>query len=166
MALEIERKFIVNPLKLPKELPNPKIIHSGYFTKESFAVRVTSSIKHDGTEAHKICIKSPGGEIRHEFEYTIPKKDVGELLLMAPAGLIKKRYEFDGWEVDEFEGFIPHPQLANQKLWLAEWETHEGKDQIPKNLPSWILYEVTKDVRYSNQSLAWEFGKRASRNVF
>jgi adenylate cyclase len=48
------------------------------------------------------------------------------------------------WEIDEFLG-------ANEGLVLAELETEDAPEKIPK--PDWVGEEVTSDPRYFNLNL-------------
>lgn len=155
MAIERERKFLLIRENLPRSLGRGKIIQTGYFTKDSVAIRV--SIKNLGgeDEKSKICFKSPGTEERQEFEYTIPTEDAKALLVLAPTFLSKTRWDREGWEIDRFD--LP----TDTELWVAEWEEREGKGPIPNPLPDWIGQEVTEQPElYSNQALAWKYGRK------
>lgn len=148
MAIERERRFIVDAKKLPP-LPPGRLIRTGYFTRDGVAIRVSIS----SAGAHKVCFKSPGTIERLEFEYSIPRIDAEALLEMAPTILEKTRYDLDGWEIDEFH-------IAD-KFWLAEWEDQAGKPELDEaNLPEWIGREVTH-LRYAtNQSVAFSYGRK------
>lgn len=148
MAIEKERRFLVDPKKLPKELMLGKVLRAGYFTKDDIAIRVSIS----STGARKICFKTCDGEVRQEFEYDIPLEDAEQLMLLAPTSLSKTRFEYQGWEIDCFHTI--------GGLWIAEYEEQEGKDPIPKELPEWIFSEITGDQDYGNASLAWRYGKK------
>jgi CYTH domain-containing protein len=155
MALERERKFIIDPAKLPPEAFEQKFrVKAGYFTETGPAIRVT----HRPGKVSKVCIKGPGAEERLEFEYKIPDEDALELLKICPTGYSKIRYEYNGWEIDQFfvdpDWKIPYP------IWIAEYEERPGKRPVSYYLfdtPKWVVDEVTYNPKYSNQSLAWEF---------
>lgn len=151
MVLERERKFLVDPSKLPP-LTNGRIIEAGYFTQKRVAIRVT--MRSDGV--CKICFKGPGAEERQEFEYRIPEADAAALLVLSPTHIVKTRYDHEGWEIDRFH--FDHPTLG--QFWMAEWEEHEGKPPIPNPLPAWITREVTSEIEYTNMAIAWTFGRK------
>jgi len=90
------------------------------------------------------------GLVRAEFEYTIPRQDAEELLLLCEGPLIEKtryRVPFEGhiWEIDEFTG-------DNQGLVVAEIEL--GTAEEPFALPPWVGQEVSNDPRYANSQLS------------
>lgn len=158
MPTERERKFLINPNLLPPEaFKSFYDTEAGYFTKEGVAIRVTS--RKGGKQ--KVCFKGPVFDkesgARAEFEYIIPWKDAGELLGLAPTHLSKRRFEYEGWEIDYFEGILVNDI---QELWMAEYEEKEGKSPCPDPLPPWVVKEVTGDPEYSNQALAWKYGKK------
>ena len=160
MSIERERKFLVDPSKLPS-LPTGRVITAGYFTKEEVAIRVT--IRGDGVQ--KICFKSPGGLERQEFEYKIPADDASALMKLAPTNLTKMRYDLDGWEIDEFLSIPPVFILkgAMGRLWMAEYEEAPNKPLLMDPLPAWAWKEVTDNPAYSNQHLAWRWGNKEGR---
>lgn len=151
MAIERERKFLVNPHLLPKEaLESFYETQAGYFTDGPIAIRVTS--RKGGKQ--KVCFKGPGSEEREEFEYIIPKEDAERLLALAPTNIHKTRFEYGGWEIDKIR------TTPDADLWFAEWEEAPGKPPIPSPLPEWIGEEVTGRVELTNMRLAWTYGRR------
>lgn len=170
MSIERERKFLVDErILLPVLVKRgivAKNIETGYFTHphdQSPAIRV--SLRDIGTDREKckICFKGKGTIEREEFEYTIPSVDAKRLVQMAPTFVKKQRFEMDGWEIDRIE-------LLSGVLWIAEWEEAEGKMEAPVTVmrPDWIIKEVTDDVRFANQYLAYFTTERpgvAGRNV-
>jgi CYTH domain-containing protein len=147
MNIERERKFQV--LFRPPNLPEGRIMTTGYFTENGVAVRASYSNKG----VARVCFKGPGTEERAEFEYRIPLEDGVRLVELAPTRLIKIRYDMDGWEID----FFP---FIGSGFWMAEWEEHDGKARFPDVKPDWLGSEVTEDLRFTNQALAWQHGKR------
>ncbi|GMV91866.1 MAG: CYTH domain-containing protein [Candidatus Hydrogenedentes bacterium] len=147
MALEIERKFLVN-----REAWRPtdrfKHCKQGYLSigpPVAVRVRIMDSV---GT----LNIKTSTVEIeRMEFEYEIPLDDAEELLEEACLGRIveKTRYYADyggmRWEIDVFEG-------ANEGLIVAEVELDDPEQAFIK--PEWALAEVSHDPRYLNSNLS------------
>lgn len=147
MALEIERKFLVDEKKLPAQILNGGVkIAQGYLNVEP-ARTVRVRIKG---ERGFLTIKSANvGIVRKEFEYEIPLDDAQEILkLCAPRILEKVRYkiEYAGkiWEVDVFGG-------QNAGLILAEIELAAVDEEII--LPDWVGAEVSEDKRYFNSNL-------------
>ena len=141
MGVEIERKFLVHPERLP-ELPAPDELHQGYLSVEP-VVRVRLIAKASGESQGKLTIKGSGLLSRAEYEYEIPPGDARQLLALCSRGLRKKRYRLGRWELDHFEG---------RGLWLAEIEL--ASEAEPFDKPDWLAAEVTHDPAYSNARLA------------
>lgn len=146
MAVEIERKFLVIPEKLPPLHAGELIFQSYVPTSNSSTVRVRLC----GANAF-LTLKGPTrGISRAEFEYPIPAGDAHDMLtsLCSPGTIEKTRYKVlnDGmvWEIDVFAG-------VNKGLIIAEIEL-ESETQAFKR-PEWIGAEVSADIRYSNQAL-------------
>ncbi|PHQ64959.1 MAG: adenylate cyclase [Sulfurimonas sp.] len=146
MALEIERKFLIDINKLDK-LKNGYYIKQGYIqTKDKTAVRV----RVKGDEAFLTIKGKSVGATRLEYEYSIPVVDANEMLerLCAKPIIDKTRYlvkhKKHTWEIDIFH-------KENDGLIVAEVEL-ESEDEIVE-LPEWILKEVTDDIRYYNSNL-------------
>lgn len=147
MALEIERKFLVNAEKLPAQiLTDGEKISQGYLCVEPAR---TVRVRIKGGRGF-LTIKGVNvGIVRKEFEYEIPIEDAQELLkLCAPNVLEKVRYkvEYEGkiWEVDIFSG-------RHQGLILAEVELTSADEIV--SLPNWIEKEVSENPRYFNSNL-------------
>lgn len=150
--IERERKFLVDPSLLPPDLGSFRMIEAGYLTSGAVAVRVTMS----SSGACKVCLKGPGTVERTEFETSLPRDVAQEFLDLSPTYLRKRRYDHEGWEIDEFD-------IPGVSLWVAEWEEAEGKGPVPDPPPAWIVREVTDDVSYQNQRLARTHGVRSER---
>lgn len=137
-------------------------IKTGYFTEDGIAIRVSLRDLGKPTQKCKVCLKTPGGLEREEFEYSIPLGDAVRLLELSPTFLKKERYEFQGWEIDRLTINVSKepgvPILTD--LWMAEWEEAPDKEPFPASIPEWITQEVTGDPSYSNQALAWKYGRR------
>ena len=147
MALEIERKFLVDVKKLVKlKLSGGERISQGYLSTEPNKI-VRVRIRKNRAF---ITIKSANiGIVRQEFEYEIPVEDAEEILkLCAPNTLTKVRYkiEYAGhiWEIDIFEG-------RHTGLILAEVEI-DSLDEFVK-IPDWVGEEVSNNPRYFNSNL-------------
>lgn len=145
MAIEIERKFLVNTSKLPP-LPKGKKITQGYLLAHSPSVRIRIS----DTQAYLTIKGKPTNHIsRSEFEYEIPLDDGLELLKECKELIISKiRYEImyanHLWELDIFEN-------ENDGLIVAEIELDSEDEEFI--LPPWVTVEVSKDKRYTNANL-------------
>jgi len=146
MALEIERKFLVDPERWRPNGKGNKLIQAYLSVEPNPTVRVRIA----GEKAF-LTIKGRSESIsRLEFEYEIPVEDARELLCLAVSNPVEKtRYEveFGGfiWEVDEFSG-------KNSGLLMAEIELDAELQEFPH--PEWLLEEVSADRRYYNSSLS------------
>lgn len=153
MAKEDERKFLVDGSQMNKVIPSTaqrKVHIATYFTQPPLpAVRCTYS---PSTGRGKFCVKTGTGQVREENETQIPFLNAVQAVEQGPTKLIKIRYDVEGWEIDAF---------LTMSLWMAEWEVHNGNAPLGKDLPKWIIKEVTNDPEYTNQALAWKYGKKA-----
>lgn len=160
--IERERKFLVDVTKLEnlsdfdETVPSVEIA-SGYFTEPSTGVAIRVTLRDN--KIGKICIKIGRGIERDEFEYSIPTEDANALLYKCPTMIVKIRYDYAGWEIDQI--FIPagNAPVAQDPLWVAEYEEHEGKPPLTV-LPDWVTREVTDDMQFTMQGLAWSHGKK------
>ena len=146
MAIEIERKFLVDVSKLPM-LENGIIIKQGYLpTSNNTVVRVR--IKND--TAYLTIKGENDGMSRLEFEYEIPLKDANEMIniLCKKPILSKIRYEIKYhnhiWELDIFKD-------ENKGLIVAEVELQNENEDI--QFPVWVKEEVTNQNKYYNSNL-------------
>ena len=146
MALEIERKFLVDAKKIAAlNLTGGEKISQGYLCTEP-----TVRVRTKGARAFLTVKSANDGLIRHEYEYEIPVADAVEMLkLCAPRTLEKTRYKIEHggkiWELDIFEG-------RHAGLILAEVELDSAEEKV--ELPEWIGAEVSDDERYYNSRLA------------
>jgi adenylate cyclase len=163
MNIEIERKFLVDPSKIPlADRTNGQRLAQGYLaSKPSVRVRLASdgqawlTIKGEPApvidSADGESIRPPGGQPlgRQEFEYAIPPEDAKRLLALCLHALDKIRYHVKYgdhlWDLDEFVG-------AHRGFWLAEVELKHPGEQV--RLPPWVTDEVTDDLRYTNGALS------------
>ena len=158
MAQEIERKFLVDPSKLP-QLSSCYTIKQGYIAASGATVRV----RIRDNEAFLTLKGKAEGLTRSEFEYSIPVTDAEAMLseLCIHPFISKKRYfvEHEGhtWELDIFEG-------ENEGLIVAEIELESETEPFVK--PDWVTEEVSHDPRYRNACLvshpfsAWKAEER------
>ena len=146
MALEIERKYLVDLKKLGT-LENGTRIKQGYLSTNKDAV-VRVRVKND--KAYLTIKGSNIGVTRLEFEYEIPLIEANEMLdkLCQKPVIDKTRYLIDfenhTWELDIFYG-------ENEGLVVVEVELSSEDETII--LPSWVKEEVTSDARYYNSNL-------------
>lgn len=148
MALEIERKFLVDREKWNRENKGKgRLYKQGYILtdpEKTIRVRLTD------TDGYLTIKGITQGSVRQEFEYLIPPEEAMELLHNFASNLVEKiRYKVQlggkTWEVDEFIG-------ANEGLLVAEIElVYENE---PFEQPDWLGKEVTNDSRYYNSNLA------------
>ena len=146
MAIEIERKFLIDPRRCP--LPDSgQTIRQGYIptvTNTTVRIRVAG-------DAAFLTIKGENrGPVRAEFEYPIPRDEAEQMLDSLCGGRLieKTRYLIDHaghrWEVDVFDG-------DNRGLCVAEVELESEHERV--ELPEWVTEEVTGDPDYHNASL-------------
>ena len=146
MAVEIERKFLVDTIPQNK-ISRSKMVKQGYIVNDERQVVRVRSIDHD----YFLTIKSTTkGLSRLEFEYAIPEEDARDMFeyLCGSSFIEKTRHyiEHQGhlWEVDEFQG-------KNQGLIVAEIELESENETFQR--PGWIGDEVSHDPRYYNMNL-------------
>ena len=148
MAIEIERKFLVNSTGYRQMAASKSRIRQGYICRESGrTVRIRI---RDGRGFLTIKGPSTNGMARFEFEKEISLSDAEQLFELCQPGVIDKtRYLVnmpDGhvFEVDEFYG-------ENVGLVIAEVEL--SSEDEPFEIPPFIDREVTGDRRYYNSHL-------------
>jgi adenylate cyclase len=147
MALEIERKFLVNGDFRNFASASYEIVQGYLSHNEGNTVRV----RVQGDKAF-LTIKGKsqdGGLSRLEWEYSIPLSDGQALFGLCQGALIEKtRYIVPvhtfRFEVDEFHG-------ENAGLYLAELELPQPDSEFPR--PIWLGREVTGQRRFYNAML-------------
>ena len=146
MALEIERRFLIENDNW-KEFVTKKIyIEQGYLSKslDDWIIRV----RFDGRE-FKIALKKHIKSFSNfEFEYPIPQRD-GEKIMSNLKTTIKKERFFlniakKSWIIDCFKE-------NNHPLKIAEIELSNEEEDL--NLPAFISKEITGLLQFSNFSL-------------
>lgn len=150
MALEIERKFLVNKKIWQAYTQSVSLtgedIEQGYLSKSS---KHTIRIRLTGSSATLTIKGKRKGITRDEFEYDIPYDEGVSLYTLCDSVVSKTRYRlYVGsklWEVDQFYGL-------NQGLLLAEIELKSEDEQF--ELPVWVTDEVSQDKRYTNSYVA------------
>ena len=145
MAVEIERKFLVDKRKMHElNFLSEAMIVQGYLsTNPTVRVRLKDNRGF-------LTIKSSArGISRLEFEYEIPSTDAEELLKLCGRMVLKKirrTIEYGGhvWEVDFFMG-------RHAGLVLAEVELNSAEEVV--ELPDWVTHEISNNPRYYNSNL-------------
>ena len=146
MAIEIERKFLVDTRKWHPIVPGTRLVQAYLSIEPNPTVRVRIA----GEKAY-LTIKGRTKTIsRPEFEYEIPVEEAQEMMKMAISNPVEKmRYEimFEGflWEVDVFSG-------KNEGLVIAELELESENQEFPR--PDWLFSEVSGDRKYYNSYLS------------
>ncbi|OGY27696.1 MAG: hypothetical protein A2864_01305 [Candidatus Woykebacteria bacterium RIFCSPHIGHO2_01_FULL_39_12] len=142
MIREIERKFLIEPKRLPKLSRGANIIQGYLSASPEVRVRIQG-------KASTLTIKTVGIISREEFEYKIPLSDAKKLMKLTDLKVEKARSFLklgnDNWIIDFYKG-------ANKGLVTAEIELKSEDGQVEK--PLWAVKEITEDLRYRNQSLA------------
>jgi adenylate cyclase len=154
MALEIERKFLVNGdgwrAAAHRVIPMAQGYINDQAAMDSGAQKASVRVRLQGEQAFLNLKSRQLGHTRQEFEYPLPLDDARALLALCVGGLIDKRrhlvqHQGHLWEVDEFLG-------DNAGLVVAEIELDSAEEAFAK--PGWIGAEVTDDARYYNLALA------------
>lgn len=149
MAIEIERKFLVNSNDFKQESHQKDYIKQGFLNSNKKRV-VRIRIKNDEGFITVKGQSNKTGTSRFEWEKKISKSDAENLLALCEKGIIEKhRYlvkkEQHTFEIDEFLG-------KNKGLVIAEVELNFEEEAFSK--PSWLGNEVTGDNKYYNSNLS------------
>ena len=163
MAMEIERKYLVDPNKFNTREGGKVAVH-GYISHNEnnlSGIRVT----HDMTK-HKGYLnikgnRAPLSPSRIEIKAEISEDDAITLInsLNPDSTIMKKRiripYHGNDWDVDVFLG-------ENEGLIIAEIELpYEG---YKFDLPPWVTIDVTNDDAFYNSSLIYDPYKKWAWN--
>lgn len=151
MALEIERKFLVDLSKVDlSKAKDIKKIKQGYLVNTPEQV-IRLRIIDNGCFCDNayLTIKGATDNItRSEFEFEIDSVEALNLFSTIKEYISKTRYVFNIkgsiWELDIFHD-------NNEGLVIAEIEL-ASEDQVFEK-PEWILEEVSQDYRYFNNNL-------------
>ncbi|WP_281559983.1 CYTH domain-containing protein [Thalassomonas sp. RHCl1] len=148
MAIEIERKFLVNNEQYKSDASEKVRITQGYLNS---APERTVRVRTKGNQGYLTVkgLSSESGASRYEWEKEIPLDEAKALLALCEPGVIDKtRYLVPQgkhtFEVDEFYG-------ENQGLVVAEIELTHEHESFDK--PLWLAEEVTGQTRYYNSVL-------------
>jgi adenylate cyclase len=142
MKTEIERKFLVDPKRIPILKKGTPIIQAYFSSDPEIRARIQG-------RSGFITIKTRGLVSRGEFEYKIPFLDAEKLIDLSTLKIEKVRCKIPldtlVWEIDFYKG-------ENRPLVLAEVELPKEKYKFKK--PLWVIKEVTNNLRYRNINLA------------
>ena len=147
MALEIERRFLLNNDNWREFVTKKISIEQGYLSKslDDWIIRIRFTGKD-----YKIALKKHITSFTNfEFEYSIPRKD-GETIMSNLSNIIKKERFF--LEVEKKSWIIDCFKENNYPLEIAEIELSNEEEDL--FLPSFISKEITGLTHYSNFSLA------------
>jgi adenylate cyclase len=145
MALEIERKFLVNGDSY-KNIATDCVEISQFYL--SLDPQRTVRVRIKGNKGFLTVKGINNGCVRSEWEYEIPVEEARQMMQICSAGLSKRRwivpYQGFTWEVDEFTG-------RHEGMVVAEVELPSDDSVFP--LPPFIDREVTGNPAYYNSSL-------------
>jgi len=159
MAIEIERKFLVNDEQWREDVQSSLHMRQAYIASASAStVRIrtarTLSTQNSGQEQAWLTLKgATAGLAKLEFEYPIPPSDAIEIMQkLTDSDVIEKTrhllcFSDNEWVIDEFHA-------SNDGLLVAEIELTAEDHRF--ELPPWAGAEVTQDHRYSNKYLSVE----------
>lgn len=143
---ETERKFLVSDPSVIQAGTGTSILQGFLAEQNGRTVRVRLT-----WEQATLTIKQSGAAIRRaESEHVIDRQLAHELIHMCDPHIVRKdRYPLIEddlvWVVDVFTG-------PNEGLLLAELEMHDNSDIV---IPAWCGEEVTGDLKYYNEYLAY-----------
>ena len=146
MALEIERKYLVVSDSYRTMAEKSSHIRQGYLSRDK---ERTVRVRTVDDKAFLTIKGKNVGDMRLEFEYSIPVEDACEMLCLCTGRVIEKTryyvpYRGKTWEVDEFDGDL-------SPLVLAEVELSDSSESF--ELPLFVGEDVTSDPQYYNSNL-------------
>lgn len=150
---EIERKWLINARDIPYNLKDgveQKIVQT--YLNFSPEIRVRNI---NNGEKYILTIKSNmsvDGLIRDEKEYYISEEEYNHLLTKQEGDtIVKTRYQiYDEGNIVEIDIF--ENQLEGLAYMEVEFETEEKAKTFED--PTWVIKDVTDDIRYKNGYLA------------
>ena len=162
MALEIERKYLIDPKKFDKNECIKTHIIQGYLkNSDNLVVRVriekyngVNVWEHSWEEAYLTIKTKQVGITRNEYEYEIPVSDAKKMLKLCGNKIVEKnRYlYFDLIGKNELTIVVDEYLRKNKGLWTAEVEYPNKK--VKTLVPEFAIKDITKDNRYKNNNLA------------
>ncbi len=148
MAIEIERKFLIQSDEWKRFANEPDYFRQGYLTTNFLEWVVRIRIINE--EKSFLTVKKSSSLItNYEFEFEIPLKEAEAIWSLLKHKLLKKRYSLninnESWVIDCFIE-------ENSPLVVAEIELDSPETEFIQ--PSWCQMEVTGLKKFSNAALA------------
>lgn len=149
MALEVERKFLIEQLPAEVAFGSELEIHQGYLATGDDEVR----LRRQGGR-YLLTVKRGHGLVRDEVEVALDQSSFEELWPLTEGRRLEKtrltaEADAQTLEIDVYRG-----RLAG--LVTAEIEFDDAEAARAFSPPPWFSRELTGDDRYSNQRLALE----------
>ena len=156
MAIEIERKFLIDKMKLKDELKNFIMGTSDLIIQHYIPSAPNQTIRirkyTDDYIWYEMCIKFCKSNMeRDKIEFKIELEKAEELISHSIGSVIKTRYKIiskkypnEKWDVDIY--------VDPKGVCVAEIELESADQEV--ELPDWIIREVTNEPGYSNYELA------------
>ncbi|MDA1149135.1 MAG: CYTH domain-containing protein [Bacteroidetes bacterium] len=153
MPFEIEKKYLVFPQRLEREVPLAehtfKRIAQGYLASSDLVV---VRVRVDQERGYLTIKQRSSGIKRLEIERDISLEEANELLELCTQNKVEKKRYYISYgkhtiELDVFQG-------ANNGLILAEVEFENEEDASAFCPPDWFSDEVSGDLRYYNHYLS------------
>ena len=149
---EIERKWLIDPDKIPFDLSKSK---KDVLVQAYISFSPTIRVRSENGERYILCVKakSKGSYLaREEFETELTKEQFDFLLSKKEGRVIEKvRYTVnkDGlnYEIDVFDGDF-------KNLAYLEIEFPSVEEAVNFKSPSWVIKDVTDDFKFKNAGLA------------
>jgi adenylate cyclase len=149
MALEIERKFLVEQLPPGIAIDSEEEIAQGYLATGDDQVR----LRRRGNR-HLITVKRGHGLTRDEVEVPLGQASFEELWPLTEGRRLEKTRRTATADGERVEIDVYHGPLSG--LVTAEVEFADEAAAGAYSPPPWFARELTGDVRYSNQRLAMQ----------
>ena len=146
MALEIERRFLIQNDQWKDFITHKTFIEQGYlsYDLEDWIIRIRFNGKN-----FKIALKKHIKNFtNYEYEYSIPNSE-GEKIMATLTNTIKKERFF--LKVNQKDWIIDCFKETNFPLKIAEIELTEEKEKVI--LPSFLAKEITGLTIYTNLNL-------------
>ena len=149
--LESEYKYLVRSGFDPEGCVRLDITQAYLTSGGDNTVRIRKKIGPSGG-SFILTVKGPKVGISSvEVELPMSEQTYDQLLPLCGQSIVKQRYLVPHmgytWEVDVFGGSLTG-------LVVAEVEVRSPKDPCPPAPPSWSLFDVTTDKRYTNSNLS------------
>lgn len=151
---EIERKFVIDPEKLPADMKGRSKIYEIVQTYINYSPEIRVRKINDKT--YYFNVKRPKddtGLAREEIQFRITAEDYETLRKKRVGSTIyKTRYQF--YEGDTYVFVDVYTSRKLEGLVVAEVEFESAEAAAAFTPPQWFGKDVTEDSRYKNQNLA------------